>query len=121
MREGLVTASCALALVVFGGSLRAEQAAEPSVTLTNKSGQVWSLSIITGKVRSNYTLRPDAVLGGVCVGGCIIQLDGADDGSYVLEGNERAAIEDGVIYYDDPVRSGRIAGPDDAAGSGAPQ
>lgn len=77
-----------------------------SSTIVNAGDRSWTFTIISGEQRSEHTLAPGAVVKGVCVGGCIVVLDGVEDGTYVLEGDERVAIEDGFIYYDDDVRQG---------------
>ena len=100
----------ALALALAGGPACADTGGDaPAVaasTILNKSDRSWTFTIIASGTRTEHALSPGGVLKGVCSGGCIVVLEGAEDGSYVLEGNERVAIEDGVIYYDDAARQG---------------
>lgn len=108
---GVTGVMLALVLVLAGGNAYADTDGEadgttPTATIVNASDRSWLLKITSGGQRSEHSLAAGGVLKGVCSGGCIVTLDGAEDGSYVLEGNERVAIEDGVMYYDDAARKG---------------
>ncbi|MEO1280197.1 MAG: hypothetical protein AAFV69_00535 [Pseudomonadota bacterium] len=95
----------ALLLGSHGAGLSAEPA-DSGVRIVNSTSQAWQFSIVNGPTRSGYTLEPAQVLTGLCPDGCTLVLKGATDGTYILEGNERLAVEDGVVYYDDVGRRG---------------
>ncbi|MEO1205789.1 MAG: hypothetical protein AAFV45_05605 [Pseudomonadota bacterium] len=97
IRAGLVFA---LLLGLPGGGLNAEPSDE-GITIANASTKTWQLTIVKGATRAGYTLEPNQVLTGLCPKGCTLALAGAKDGTYILEGNERLSVEDGVVYYND--------------------
>lgn len=83
-----------------------DRAAE-GVTIVNGMSKDWTLTVLKGASRATHPIAAGKRLFGLCPDGCILRLEGAEDGRYTLEGNERLAIEDGVIYYDDGPAGGR--------------
>lgn len=73
-----------------------------AVSITNRDEREQKLTIVeNGKTRSE-TLKPNAVLDGVCPSGCVVRLNDSENDEYELEGNETVSIEDGFLYYDGP-------------------
>ncbi|MEL6299978.1 MAG: hypothetical protein AAFQ45_15555 [Pseudomonadota bacterium] len=78
-------------------------------TITNADRTTHQLRITEGTDVRVVSLAAAALLEDVCKARCTIRLNGDPQADYVLEGNERVSIEDGLVYYDGPV-----GGEDDA-------
>ncbi len=72
-----------------------------AVLITNKDSQTRTVVIDEGGDKSRHEIAPTSSLDGVCLKGCVAELEGMEDGAYRLpEGNEIVTIEDGVMYYE---------------------
>jgi hypothetical protein len=70
--------------------------------VTNRDDKDHKLTIIEGEAKAEHTLKPAAVLEGICLKGCVIRLNDSENDEYELEGTEVVSIEDGYLYYDGP-------------------
>jgi hypothetical protein len=108
---GLFTVAATAATVV--ASLASGEA--HAVSVTNRDDKEQKIQIVEGDVKKDHTLKPAAVLDGVCLKGCVIRLNENDNDEYELDGTEVVTIEDGYLYYDGP-----DAPPAPAPGAAAP-
>lgn len=70
-------------------------------SVTNHDTEVRQFTIIEGGQQNQFSIKPGERIDKVCQRGCILRLDGIEDGQYVLsEGTEIVSIEDKVLYYD---------------------
>lgn len=76
--------------------------AAAAVSITNRDDKEHKLTIIEGDSSKDHSLKPAAVMEGICAKGCIVRLNDSDNDEYELEGNEVVSIEDGYLYYDGP-------------------
>ncbi len=76
--------------------------ASPSAasSLTNREQAAVTIKIIEGAERSEHTLDVNQRLDGICLEGCVVDIVGREDSSYVLEGTEDVSLEDGFLFYD---------------------
>jgi hypothetical protein len=95
--KGLLRASVAatMAATLLTGTANA-------VSVTNRDDKEQKIQIVEGDVKKDHTLKPAAVLDGVCLKGCVIRLNDNDNDEYELDGSEVVTIEDGYLYYDGP-------------------
>jgi hypothetical protein len=73
-----------------------------AVSVTNRDDKEQKIQIVEGDIKKDHTLKPAAVLDGVCLKGCVIRLNDNDNDEYELDGTEVVTIEDGYLYYDGP-------------------
>jgi hypothetical protein len=73
-----------------------------AVSVTNKDDKEQKIQIVEGEVKKDHTLKPAAILDGVCLKGCVIRLNDNENDEYELDGTEVVTIEDGYLYYDGP-------------------
>ncbi len=71
-----------------------------AVSVTNRDDRDHKITVIEGSAKQDHVLKSDAVLDGICKGGCIIRLDDDDVNPYELQGSEVTSIEGGEIYAD---------------------
>jgi hypothetical protein len=88
-----------VAATITGGVLCG---AANAVSVTNRDEKEQKIQIVEGDVKKDHTLKPAAVLDGVCLKGCVIRLNDNDNDEYELDGTEVVTIEDGYLYYDGP-------------------
>lgn len=70
-------------------------------SVTNNDGETRQFTLIEDGKQNQISLKPGERIDGVCLKGCILRLDGVEDGQYVLvDGTEIVSIEDQVLYYD---------------------
>ncbi|MEZ5817199.1 MAG: hypothetical protein R3D44_08970 [Hyphomicrobiaceae bacterium] len=91
-------------------------AANAAVTLINRDDKDHKLTILedNGAKTSEHMLKPSQVLEGICEKGCVIRLNDNQEDEYELEAGDKVSIEEGYLYYDEPV------GTQQGAGSTAP-
>ena len=88
------------ALLLSAGNIVPAQ----SANIGNKDGDSYKVTIDEGSKRATHEIAAGGQLNDVCQQGCIVILDGVDDGTYRLpEGNEIVTIEEGVLFYDGAV------------------
>ncbi len=92
--------SFSLAIGLIGLFFMATSAS--AVSVTNRDDKDHKLTIIEGEAKIDHTLKPTAVLEGLCLKGCVIRLNDSENDEYELEGTEVVSIEDGYLYYDGP-------------------
>jgi hypothetical protein len=112
--KGLLAASAAAvvsSLLICGGA--------GAVSVTNRDDKEQKIQIVEGEVKKDHTLKPTAVLDGVCLKGCVIRLNDNENDEYELDGTEVVTIEDGFLYYDGPDAPAQGAAPA-APGAAAP-
>jgi hypothetical protein len=73
-----------------------------AVSITNRDELDHKVTIIEGDKTADHVLKPAQALSDICVKGCTIRLDDAEDDEYVLEPDDVVSIEDGSLYYDKP-------------------
>lgn len=70
-------------------------------SITNHDEEIRQVTIIEDGRQNQIPLMPGERVEGVCLQGCILRLDGVEDGQYILvEGTEIVSIEDAVLFYD---------------------
>lgn len=89
-----VFAACVATLLVTS--------AAHAVSVTNRDDKEYKLSVIEGDAKQDHTLKPSAVIEGICLKGCVIRLNDSENDEYELEGSEVVSIEEGYLYYDGP-------------------
>jgi hypothetical protein len=92
-----------------------------AVSVTNRDDKEQKIQIVEGDVKKDHTLKPAAVLDGVCLKGCVIRLNDNDNDEYELDGTEVVTIEDGYLYYDGPDSPPAAAPTDPAKPAPAPK
>jgi hypothetical protein len=107
-----------VAATVAGGMLCGTANA---VSVTNRDDKEAKIQIVEGDVKKDHTLKPAAVLDGVCLKGCVIRLNDNDNDEYELDGTEVVTIEDGYLYYDGPDAPPAAGAPTPAPGAPAPK
>jgi hypothetical protein len=95
--KGLLFATVAVTVAIGALSGTAN-----AVSVTNRDEKEQKIQIVEGDVKKDHTLKPAAVLDGVCLKGCVIRLNDNDNDEYELDGTEVVTIEDGYLYYDGP-------------------
>lgn len=97
--QGLVTASGLMLVLVLSTT-----AAGAAVSITNRDDKDHKLTVIEddGKIKTDHTLKANAVLEGLCKAGCVVRLNDSEEDEYELEGTEVVSIEEGYLYYDGP-------------------
>jgi hypothetical protein len=98
--EFVVTRIAAIVAGVIAAAYCAEAAA--AVSVTNRDDRDHKITIIEDDKKQDHTLKPSAVLDGICQKGCIIRLNDSENDEYELEGTEVVSIEEGYLYYDGP-------------------
>lgn len=73
-----------------------------AISVTNRDDKDHKLTIIEGEAKVDHTLKPTAILEGICLKGCVIRLNDSENDEYELEGTEVVSVEDGYLYYDGP-------------------
>ncbi|CFX02862.1 exported protein of unknown function [Candidatus Filomicrobium marinum] len=90
----------------FAGAIALMMAGLPSVgalasSVTNNDAEDRQITIIEDNQQNQISLKPGERIDGVCLKGCILRLEGVEDGQYILvEGTEIVSIEDSVLFYD---------------------
>jgi hypothetical protein len=107
-----------VAATVAGGMLCG---AANAVSVTNRDDKEQKIQIVEGDLKKDHTLKPAAVLDGVCLKGCVIRLNDNDNDEYELDGTEVVTIEDGYLYYDGPDAPPAAGAPAPAAPPPAPK
>jgi hypothetical protein len=74
--------------------------AAASASVTNRDTKDYKITVIEGEKKQDHTLKPNQILEGICLKGCVIRLDDNEDDEYQLEENDAVSIEDGQLYYD---------------------
>jgi len=90
-----------------------------AASITNRDEIDRKVTIIEGETKTDEVLKPSQALNDICVKGCTIRIDDAEDDEYVLEADDVVSIEDGSLYYDKPDTPGLPEKPP-AGGSGPP-
>lgn len=93
----LVCLGAAVAMVMASWASAGALAA----SVTNNEAEARQFTLIEDGQQNQMTLKPGERIDNVCLRGCILRLDGVEDGQYVLvDGTEIVSIEEGVLYYD---------------------
>lgn len=93
-------------LVHLGGVIVLAMAGWSSVgalasSVTNHDDETRQVTIIEDGQQSQVSLKAGERIEGVCLRGCILRLDGVEDGQYILvDGTEIVSIDDAVLFYD---------------------
>jgi hypothetical protein len=99
----------AVTTAIWAGCLMSVSAG--AVSVTNRDDKEQKIQIVEGELKKDHTLKPAAVLDGVCMKGCVIRLNDNDNDEYELDGTEVVTIEDGYLYYDGPDAPAQGAAP----------
>lgn len=98
VRGAAIASLCGLMLFALSG------VPARSAIIGNKDGNSYKLTIEEAGKQSSHEVAAGGQLEDVCLKGCIVILEGVDDGTYRLpEGNEIVTIEEGVLFYDGAV------------------
>jgi hypothetical protein len=73
-----------------------------AVSVTNRDDKDYKLTVVEGDAKQDHVLKPNGVLDGVCLKGCVVRLGDSENDEYELEGTEVVSIEDGYLYFDGP-------------------
>jgi len=88
------------AIGLLAGLLMATDA--QAISIANRDDKDHKVTVIEGEAKADHTVKPAAVLEGICLKGCVVRLNDSEDDEYELEGPEVVSIEDGYLYYDGP-------------------
>jgi transcription elongation GreA/GreB family factor len=80
--------------------------AASAATVTNRDANEVKIILIEGDVRQEKLLSPGKVLDGVCQKGCIVRFNDSGNDEYELSGSDAVSVEEGFLYYDNPVGDG---------------
>jgi hypothetical protein len=95
-------AALAMALVLGAQFAVREATAATGASVTNRDDRDHKVTIIEGDAKADHMLKPNQVLEGICLKGCVLRLNDSEDDEYQLEVNDVVSIEDGFLYYDGP-------------------
>jgi hypothetical protein len=71
-----------------------------SASVTNRDDKDHKITIIEGDAKQDHMLKPNQILEGICLKGCVLRLNESEDDEYQLEPTDIVSIEDGFLYYD---------------------
>lgn len=71
--------------------------------LTNRDDVARGVTVIAKSVRRRIDVEPGKAIADFCVDGCVIRLDEDENRDFLIEGNERLSIENGLVYFDGEV------------------
>ncbi len=77
-----------------------------AATVTNRDEKDVKIILIEGDARQEKLLSPGKVIDGVCQKGCIVRLNDSENDEYELSGSDAVSVEEGFLYYDNPVGEG---------------
>lgn len=85
---------CALAALLLSSTAQA-------VSITNRDDVDHTVTVIEGDAKKDHVLKPNAVLEGICLQGCVVRItDKAGDDPYELEGSDVISIDGGEFWQD---------------------
>ena len=72
-----------------------------SASIKNRDDRGRKVTIIEGSSPEILVLKPNEVIDGVCMTGCLVRIDDSPEDPFELEGSEMTSIEDGLLYDDE--------------------
>ena len=79
--------------------------------LNNRDDVSRNVTVMAKSARRLVAVEPGKAISDFCPNGCVIRVDDDETRDFLIEGNERLSIENGLVYFD-----GEIASKDGAAG-----
>lgn len=79
--------------------------------LNNRDDVSRNVTVMAKSARRLVAVEPGKAISDFCPDGCVIRVDEDETRDFLIEGNERLSIENGLVYFD-----GEIASKDGAAG-----
>jgi hypothetical protein len=83
-----------------------------AISITNRDDKEYKITVLEedGAKTSDHVLKPNQILEGICLKGCVIRLNDNEEDEYELvEGTEVVSIEEGYLYYDQEETPGSAA------------
>lgn len=104
---------CRLTLVAGVSALMAVVIADgaDAQVLNNRDDVSRNVTVMAKSARRLVAVEPGKTISDFCPDGCVIRVDEDETRDFLIEGNERLSIENGLVYFD-----GEIASKDGAAG-----
>ena len=68
--------------------------------LNNRDDVSRNVTVMAKSARRLVTVEPGKAITDFCPDGCIIRVDEDENRDFLIEGNERLSIENGLIYFD---------------------
>jgi hypothetical protein len=88
-----------LRLALAAALVAASAAPVSALTLRNLEAKPQTIILIEGDEQQTLTVGPKQPLAGICLKGCVVELDNGD--RYAFDGPEAIALEDGLLFFDD--------------------
>ena len=79
--------------------------------LNNRDDVSRNVTVMAKSARRLVAVEPGKAISDFCPDGCVIRVDEDETRDFLIEGNERLSVENGLVYFD-----GEIASKDGAAG-----
>lgn len=83
-----------------------------AISITNRDDKEYKITVLEedGAKTTDHVLKPNQILEGICLKGCVIRLNDNEEDEYELvEGTEVVSIEEGYLYYDQEETPGSAA------------
>lgn len=83
-----------------------------AISITNRDDKEYKITVLEedGAKTTDHVLKPNQILEGICMKGCVIRLNDNEEDEYELvEGTEVVSIEEGYLYYDQEETPGSAA------------
>jgi hypothetical protein len=104
---------CRLALVAGVSAMMAMVIVDGAgaQVLNNRDDVSRNVTVMAKSARRLVAVEPGKAISDFCPDGCVIRVDEDETRDFLIEGNERLSIENGLVYFD-----GEIARKDGATG-----
>jgi hypothetical protein len=111
--SGTVLQCCRLPLVAGVSVMMAIVTANGAgaQVLNNRDDVSRNVTVMAKSARRLVAVEPGRAISDFCPDGCVIRVDEDETRDFLIEGNERLSIENGLVYFD-----GEIASKDGAVG-----
>ena len=95
--------SAMMAIVIVDGAY--------AQVLNNRDDVSRNVTVMAKSARRLVAVEPGKAISNFCPDGCVVRVDEDEKRDFLIEGNERLSIENGLVYFD-----GEIVEKDGAAG-----
>ena len=87
--------------------------------LNNRDDVSRNVTVMAKSARRLVAVEPGKAITDFCPDGCVIRVDEDETRDFLIEGNERLSIENGLVYFDGEIVEKDEAAGDAPAGDGA--